>query len=185
MMRSTPLGLGQVDKDIQIVTSGHRENTCKHKQIHGFYYNFLHQEHIDVTESRKWLTKGEMVIESEGHRMAIQDWILPTKNYRKYITNDNTVTDDKCNKCESGRETTEHILSECRALAAKEYVNRHNNIAKILHHELAMKRGLIETKTPYYKYTPHRVLENERKKLNWDRTIITISNNRPDITLIK
>jgi hypothetical protein len=59
--------------------------------------------------------------------------------------NDNNVTDDKCNKCESGRETTEHILSECRALAAKEYVNRHNNVAKILRHELAMKRGLRET----------------------------------------
>jgi hypothetical protein len=128
-----------------------------------------------------------MFIESEGHIMAIQDRVLPTKNYRKYIMNDNTVTDDKCNKCESGRETTEHILSECRALAAKEYVNRHNNVAKILHHELAMKHGLIETNTPYYKYTPHTILENERYKLYWDRTIITdrtISNNRPDITLI-
>jgi hypothetical protein len=128
-----------------------------------------------------------MFIESEGHIMAIQDQVLPTKNCRKYIMNDNTVTDDKCNKCESRRETTEHILSECRALAAKEYVNRHNNIDKILHHKLAMKRGLIETNTPYYKYTPHTILENERYKLYWDRTIITdrtISDNRPDITLI-
>jgi hypothetical protein len=75
--------------------------------------------------------------------MAIQDQVLPTRNYRKYIMNDNTVTDDKCNKCESRRETTEHILSECRALAAKEYINRHNNIVKI-HHKLAMKCGLIE-----------------------------------------
>jgi hypothetical protein len=77
--------------------------------------------------------------------------------------------------------------NKCRALAVKEYVNRHNNIAKILHHKLAMKRGLIETSIPYYKYTPHMILENERYKLYWDRTIITdttTSNNRPDITLI-
>jgi hypothetical protein len=129
------------------------------------------------------LSNGDMFMESEGHRIATQDRVLPTKNYRKYIMNDNTVTDDKCNKCESGRETTEHILSECRASAAKDYVNRHNNVAKILHHELAM----IETNTPYYKYTPHTIFENERYKLHWDRTIITdrtVSNNRPDITLI-
>jgi hypothetical protein len=43
-----------------------------------------------------------------------------------------------------------------------------------------MKRGLIETNAPYYKYTPHTILENERYNLYWDRTI---SNNRPDITL--
>jgi hypothetical protein len=96
-------------------------------------------------------------------------------------TTTNTVTDDKCNKRESGRETTEHILSECTALAAKEYVNRHNNVVKILHHEPAMKRGLIEASIPYYKYTPHTILENARYKLYWDRTV---SNKRPDITLI-
>jgi hypothetical protein len=88
--------------------------------------------------------------------------------------NDNTVTDDKCNKCESGRETTEHILSKCRALAAKEYINRHNNVAKTLHHELAVKHGLIETNIPYYKYMPNTILENKRYKLYWDRTIILI-----------
>jgi hypothetical protein len=163
--KHTPFGLGQVDKDIQIVTNEDQENTWKHKQIHGFYYNPLHQEHIDVTESCKWLTKGEMFTESEGHIMAIQDRVLPTRNYKKYIMNDNTVTDDKCNKCESGRETTEHILSECRELAGKEYINRHNNVAKILHHDLAMKRGLIETSIPYYIYTPHTILENARYKL--------------------
>jgi hypothetical protein len=182
-----PLDLGQEDKDIQIVTNEDRENTWKHKQIHGFHYSSLHQEETDVTESCKWLTKGEMFTESEGHIMTIQGRFLPTRNYRKYITNENTVTDDKCNKCESRREITEHILSECRALAAKEYVNRHNNVAKVLHHKLAMKRGLIETNTPYYKYTPLTILENERYKLYRDRTIITdrtVSNNRPDITLI-
>jgi hypothetical protein len=50
-----------------------------------------------------------------------------------------------------------------------------------------MKCGLIETNIPYYKYTPHTILENERYKLYWDRTIITdrtVSNNRPDITWI-
>jgi hypothetical protein len=50
-----------------------------------------------------------------------------------------------------------------------------------------MKRGLIKTNTPYYKNTPHTILENERYKLSWDRTIITdrtISNNRPDRNLI-
>jgi hypothetical protein len=90
--KHTPLDLGQVDKGIQIITIEDQENMWKHKQIHSFYYNSLHQEHIDTTESCKWLSKGEMFIESEDHVMAIQDRVLPTKNYRKYIMNDNTMT---------------------------------------------------------------------------------------------
>jgi len=39
-------------------------------------------------------------------------------------------------------------------------------------------------RSPYYKYTPANVLENENFKLYWKRSIITdktIPSNRPDI----
>jgi hypothetical protein len=45
---------------------------------------------------------------------------------------------------------------------------------------------LIEDKSPYYRYTPANVLENDNFKLYWNRSIITnktIPANRPDITL--
>jgi hypothetical protein len=41
--------------------------------------------------------------------------------------------------------------------------------------------------SPYYKYTPANVLENDNFKLYWNRSIITdktIPSNRPDITFM-
>ena len=46
---------------------------------------------------------------------------------------------------------------------------------------------MIDDKSPYYKYTPASVLENENFKLYWNRSILTdktIPFNRPDITFM-
>ena len=57
------------------------------------------------------------------------------------------------------------------------------------HHssKLALKHTLIQNNnTPYYKYTPQTILENDTHKIYYDRAILTdrtIHYNRPDITL--
>ena len=46
---------------------------------------------------------------------------------------------------------------------------------------------MIDDKSPYYKYTPSSVLENEKFKLHWNPSILTdktITFNRPDITFM-
>ena len=46
---------------------------------------------------------------------------------------------------------------------------------------------LIEDISPYYKFTPASVLENDSFKLYWNRSILTdktIRFNRPDITFM-
>ena len=46
---------------------------------------------------------------------------------------------------------------------------------------------MTEDKSPYYKYTPANVLENDNLKLYWNRSILTdktILFNRPDITFM-
>ena len=46
---------------------------------------------------------------------------------------------------------------------------------------------MIDDKSPYYKYTPAKVLENENFKLYWNRSILTnktIPFNLPDITFM-
>ncbi|CAH2052194.1 unnamed protein product, partial [Iphiclides podalirius] len=72
-------------------------------------------------------------------------------------------------------------------LSNSKYLHRHNLVARILHQELALKYGLVERKLPYYKYSPEAVLENDRARLYWDRSIITdrtIVANKPDIVLM-
>jgi len=64
---------------------------------------------------------------------------------------------------------------------------RYDGLAKIIHQKLAEVAELIEEKSPYCKYTPANVLENDNIKLYWNRSILTdktIHFNRPDITFI-
>jgi len=82
-------------------------------------------------------------------------------------------------------ETIQHITAACEQLASTEYAKRHDGVAKVIHQKLAEAAELIEYRSPYYKYTPANVLENDNFKLYWNRSIITckiIPANRSDIT---
>ena len=60
-----------------------------------------------------------------------------------------------------------------------------DGLAKVICRKLAEAAELIEDKSPYYKYTPVNVLENDSFKLYWNRSMLTdktIQFNRPDIT---
>jgi hypothetical protein len=119
--------------------------------------------------------------------MAIQDQVIATKNYRKFILKDSSLTNDLCRRCNDFPETIQHITSACGILAPIEYKHRHDSVAKIIHQELGKKYGFCTNAVPYYKYQPSAVLDNQAFTLYWDRTIYTartVSNNRPDITLI-
>jgi hypothetical protein len=50
---------------------------------------------------------------------------------------------------------------------------RHDGLAKIIHQKLAEASKLIEGKSPYHKYTPASVLENDNFKLYWMHSILT------------
>jgi hypothetical protein len=72
-------------------------------------------------------------------------------------------------------------------LAPTECVKRHDGAARVIRQKLAEAAELIEDKSPYYKYTPATVLDNNNFKLYWNRSIITdktIPSNRPDITFM-
>jgi hypothetical protein len=67
----------------------------------------------------------------------------------------------------------QHITAACELLAATECVKRHDGLAKIVHQKLAEAAELIEDRSPYYKYTPASVLENEKFELYWNRSVLT------------
>jgi len=117
---------------------------------------------------------------------AIQDQVILTKNYKKYILKQ-PDTDELCRRCGKESETIQHINAACEKLAPTEYVKRHDGLAKIIRQKLSEAAEMIDNKSPYYKYTPAIVLENENFKLYWNRSMLTdktISFNRPDITFV-
>lgn len=120
--------------------------------------------------------------------IAIQDQVIETRNYQKHIIK-TPLSSDLCRRCNSSSETIQHITGACRAIVQTDYKHRHDQVANIIHQELALKYNLIpsSSKTAYYKYTPETILENTTHKLYFDRAILTdktIHYNRPDITIV-
>jgi hypothetical protein len=124
--------------------------------------------------------------ETEGFLTTIQDQVIQKKNYRKYILKQPN-TDEFCRRCGKESETIQHITAACEQLAATECVKRHDGVAKVIHQKLAEAAELIADKSPYHKYTPANVLENDNFKFYWNRSILTdktVPFNRPDITFM-
>lgn len=184
----TPLQLRNQDLVLQGQSDQEKLQRWTEKALHGRHPNEVNQDYVDKQASNYWLTSGQMFPETEGFLMAIQDQVIPTRNYQKHIIGDQSITNDFCRYGCQTAETIQHVTGGCQAFAANEYKERHDGAAKILHQELAMKLGLIQGKRlPYYQYTPETILEDNQHKLIWDRTLLTdqyVAHNRPDITIV-
>ncbi|XP_031333846.1 uncharacterized protein LOC116163856 [Photinus pyralis] len=186
--RYTPLNLHEEHAQLERShTITQKKEEWSRKTLHGKHYNIVQNPYIDQELTYKWLTMGQIYPETEGFILAIQDNVIATRNYRKFIIKE-AIESDTCRKCHQTTENIDHITGSCKLLAGTDYTERHNAAAKIIHQELAHKHNLIQTKrVPYYTYLPDNVLENETHRLYWDRTIYTdktVTSNRPDITLI-
>jgi hypothetical protein len=127
-----------------------------------------------------------MFAKTEGFLTAIQDQVILTRNYKKYILKQPNI-DQLCRRCGKESETIQHITAACEQLAPTEYLKKHDGLAKIIHQKLAEAAELTEEKSPYYKYTPANILENDNFKLYWNCSILTdktIPFNQPDITFM-
>ncbi|KAL0851472.1 hypothetical protein ABMA28_007269 [Loxostege sticticalis] len=186
----TPLNLKQTDTTFNSIENCEKEklNTWRQKQLHGRHIHDIEQPHIDSVASNKWLKLGYLYPETEGFLISIQDQVINTKNYRKYIIKDPNALDDRCRKCHRNSETIQHIINACPVLTQNDYTHRHNQVAHYIHQKLAIKYKLLPPKVePYYQYTPKSVLESSNFRMYFDRAILTdktIYCNRPDITVL-
>lgn len=176
-----------MEREDRSLTLAQKKDRWAQKPLHGRHFNIVNGPGISRQTSYLWLKRGELIPETEGFLLAIQDQVIPTRNYLKYIIRDPSIESDKCRRCQLYQETIDHITGGCKLLAGTDYTERHNNAAKIIHLELSRKYDLIHDSPPYYKYQPPPVQENQKVKLYWDRTIYTdktIIHNRPDITIV-
>ena len=78
------------------------------------------------------------------------------------------------------------MTAECEKLVQKEYKNRHDNIARIVHLKLCQKFGLVG-EVKWYNHKSASVVENNRIKILWDfdnQTDHVILQKRPDILVL-
>lgn len=182
----SPLNLANEQHKLEIVSDQQKKEIWLGKPLHGRFAHELGQEHVDKTASNAWLIHGTLYPETEGFLVAIQDQVIPTNNYKKYILKDGTE-DDRCRRCRSAVENVNHIISGCQFITQSDYKNRHDQVAKIIHQRLLQRHSLLKDQMPYYKYDPEPLAENDEARIYWDRGIITdktIHHNRPDITVV-
>ncbi|KAL1448091.1 hypothetical protein WDU94_000031, partial [Cyamophila willieti] len=154
----------------------------------GRFPKILYNEpNVDKTLSTSYLQDGYLMLETEGFINAIQDQVIKTRNYIRYIMKVHIDT-DLCRLCNRVTESIQHLSSGCSILAPKEYLNRHNLVANIIHQEL-VKKLLSSKKTtiPHYQYKPAPVEENQDIKICWNlpvQTEINVIHNRPDILVV-
>ena len=61
------------------------EQNWKSKELHGRYAATLNGQDVDKELSTLYHTRGVLMMETEGFLLAIQDQVIFTKNYRRYI----------------------------------------------------------------------------------------------------
>jgi RNA-splicing ligase RtcB len=183
----TPLRLADGQYSLKVATEEQRRDEWeKEKVLHMQFANALKEEHVDLKASTDWLDKGGLFAETEAFVFAIQDRILRTRSYQRYIMKDKSVKDE-CRLCKAKGETIEHIVAGCSTLSLTDYLARHNDMAKVVHQGLAKECGLVEKEEPYYIVKPETVLENEQYKLLWDMSLQTdraVEANRPDLVWV-
>lgn len=158
----------------------------KGKVLHGRYPANLYGPETDIQLSMRYLTDGILRPETEGFIISIQDQQVPTRNFVKFILKED-IPDDRCRMCGVAPETVQHISSACTVLAPRQYLDRHNRVAGILHQDICRREELLTKEEPFYKYLPDRILENDEVRVYWDTDIITdkaVIHNRPDILVL-
>ena len=121
----TPLELVHTNEN-ELATDEEYINTvkrqCSLKARHGRHSYDLSQ-HVDIEASNKWLTYMDLFAETEGFLTAIQDQVMLTRNYKKYVLKYPNI-DELCRRCGKESETIQHITAACEQLAPTEYVKR-------------------------------------------------------------
>ena len=84
----TPLDLVHANAN-ELPTDEEYNNKVKRqwsqKALHGRHPYDLSQQYVDIEASNKWLTNADLFAETEGFLTAIQDQVILTRNYKKYI----------------------------------------------------------------------------------------------------
>ena len=79
---------------------------------------------------------------------------------------DKTKQNSKFRLCGDRDETINHITSECRKLAQKEYKARHDWVGKVIHWEMC-KKLKFDHANKWYIHNQAPVLQNDTHKLLW------------------
>ena len=139
-----------------------KKEIWKNKRMYGQFVREI-PETIDK-ETGNWLRKVDLKVEMEAMSYTMQEQAIQT-NYVKHKI-DKTTQLPLCRMYDKKNETISHLVSKCEKLAQKEYMRRHNNVARIVHWKLCGKCNLKRSEK-WYEHAPEGVIENEEVTIWW------------------
>ena len=156
--------------------------TWREKAQHGYLFRKQEtQPGYDKEATNAWLKDKFMPSHIEGYICAIQEQEIRTRlliNKRE-----NAESNPKCRFCKSIDESIFHILNSCSNLSVSMYLPvRHNEVARVIYHELLREHGGIDE----IKRKPETTTRSGNIEIWWDKKISVqppVENNRPDIVL--
>ncbi|CAB3245221.1 unnamed protein product [Arctia plantaginis] len=139
----TPLNLNDTNIQPKLLSKQQKIDLWAQKSLHGRHLADLSQTHVDRKASNEWLRRGELFPETEAFVIAIQDQVIDTLNYKKHIIRTPNLPTDLCRRCHSSSETIQHITGSCKSIVQTDYKHRHDQVAAIIHQNLAHKYSFI------------------------------------------
>ena len=159
-------------------------NAWKEKPQHGAFIRRLEvTPGVDLGGSFSWLASCHLVPHSESYVFAAQELALITRFHEKHILK--SRSDDACRICRTEPETISHILFGCDQLSKREYLSRHNNVCRFIHHSILKAYG-IPCGDNWFTHSPKEVVLQNNVEVVYDQTLQTarpIGANRPDIVV--
>jgi len=110
--RCTPLDLVRANAN-ELPTDEYNNKVKRQwsqKALHGRHPCDLSQRYVDTESSNKWLTNADLFAKTEGFLTAIQDQVILTRNYKKYILKQ-PDTDELCRRSVKESDNPTHYCS--------------------------------------------------------------------------
>ena len=140
----------------------------REKPLHGSYP--LRTNHADVDKATTYqrLSSSSSKGETEAFILAAQDQSLSTRVYQTRILKDGA--EPNCRLCTEKEETVDHIISACPTIVNREYLQRHDRVAKFIHGTLRKNFNLPHTEK-WYEHTPQPGIGSTEVTILWNFTI--------------
>ncbi|TBU11332.1 hypothetical protein CWI38_1262p0010, partial [Hamiltosporidium tvaerminnensis] len=149
-------------------------NEIEKRKLHSKLYNARKNELVNVSDSSRWLKRGNIRPLNEAVFCYIQD------------RNVFWGADGVCQHCGKSGKTVDHLATRCEKMLGHDYTRRHNEVVRCLH-LLLLNRYKFKSSKRIRSHSVQKILDNEYAEIRVDtriKTDIKIRNNRPDIFIL-
>ncbi|TBU13029.1 hypothetical protein CWI38_0554p0010 [Hamiltosporidium tvaerminnensis] len=149
-------------------------NEIEKRKLHSKLYNARKNELVSVSDSSRWLKRGNIRPRNGAVFCYIQDRNIFWR------------ADGVCQHCRKSGKTVDHLATRCEKMLGHDYIRRHNEVVRFLL-LLLLNRYKFKSSKRIRSHSVQEILDNEYAEIRVDtriKTDVKIRNNRSDIFIL-